>query len=42
LYVSGQSALDGFVVDKNALEVATDIVEAMNEDEMDEEDEKEE
>jgi hypothetical protein len=34
--------LDGFVVDKNALEVATDIVEAMNEDEMDEEDEKEE
>lgn len=32
LYVSGQSALDGFVVNRPALEVATDIVEAMRED----------
>lgn len=33
LYVSGQSALDGFVIDRAALEVATDIVEAMQEEE---------
>jgi len=32
LYVSGQSALDGFVVNRDALEVATDILEAMEED----------
>jgi hypothetical protein len=41
LYVSGQSALDGFVVDRDALEVATDIVEAQREDDETEEDEEE-
>lgn len=42
LYVSGQSALDGFVVDRPALEVATDIVEAMQEDEKTDDDDVEE
>ncbi len=42
LYVSGQSALDGFVVDRAALEVATDIVEAMQEDDEEQGEESEE
>lgn len=42
LYVSGQSALEGFVLKKPALEAATDIVEAMQEDEETEEEEDDE
>jgi hypothetical protein len=41
LYVSGQSALDGFVIKRSALEVATDIVEEIREvDESDSEEEE--
>lgn len=40
LYVNGQSALDGFVVDRAALEVATDIVEAKREEEEPNEDDE--
>ena len=36
LYLSGQSALEGFLVKRNALELATEIVEAMREEEGEE------
>jgi hypothetical protein len=42
LYLSGQSALEGFVIERDALEAATDILEAMNDNDEDEETEEEE
>lgn len=41
LYVTGQSAMDGFLIERNALEVATEICDAKNEAEEDDEDEVE-
>ena len=44
LYVDGQSALDGFVLQRNALKLAQEIVDGMNEEneEQDEDEEDEE
>ncbi len=41
LYVDGQSALDGFVIKRNALELAQEIMDGMNEEEDEEEKEEE-
>jgi hypothetical protein len=42
IFVTGQSALDGFVINRPALEVATDIVEELQENDDEDSEEEEE